>query len=203
MVRKSNQSSRQMASHKRKAGRPNEYDPSIIPKMQAFFSQEQEAFRETVDKNGVVRLLPRRLPTFERFAVMVGVHRNTLQSWASQTNEHGDLVYPEFAHAYGMAKLMAESLRYEGASMKVHDGRIVALDLALHHDWRVTTHEGQGGRMNLLLLDNVYEQGSQQMLELEMRSKMEKAQVIEAIDAMLREGDETLPVLPSSTNKGK
>lgn len=86
----------------KKRGRPTKYKEKYVQEMIDFFQIEpyREVEEEIVDKKGNVHYVTKRVandfPTFERFAVKIGVHTDTLQEWRK--------VHPIFSVAYKKAK---------------------------------------------------------------------------------------------------
>jgi len=80
--------------------RPTKYEPSYCINMLDFFSIDVFS----IDKLGRKKL--NRFPTFERFAITIGVTHRTLQNW---NKEHD-----EFFRAYEMCKDLQKALIIEG-----------------------------------------------------------------------------------------
>lgn len=70
-------------------GRPSKYYPEICDEIVKFF--DRPLYEEV---NG--KVMPNRLPTFERFAMDKDLHTDTLVEW--------EKIYPEFSVAYKKAK---------------------------------------------------------------------------------------------------
>lgn len=81
---------------KKNNGRPTKYDESFCVKMLEFFDIPHTVFEELTkyDKEGKEHIVkiekPNVLPTFEKFAVNIGVHRDTLNEWTKQFEEFSD-----------------------------------------------------------------------------------------------------------------
>jgi hypothetical protein len=94
------------AKAKIKTGRPTKYNSKYCEEIISFFNRKpfdvvkgvDEEGKEIVltDKSGNAVMQPCMLPTFEGFAISIGVHRETLLNWM---NEH-----KEFFDAYARAK---------------------------------------------------------------------------------------------------
>jgi|GEM_PF-1269475 len=95
-----------MQKEKNKGGRPSKYKSEYCEAIISFFNRkpfdvvkgEDENGKEIVltDKFGNAVMQPCMLPTFEGFAISIGVHRDTLNEWL----KHHD----EFSDAYARAK---------------------------------------------------------------------------------------------------
>lgn len=89
-------------TEKAEFGRPSGYDPSYCQKIIEYFSEPpyREVMKTVVTKMGDVVEVPTTEATdfksFAGFAILVGVHRETLINW---TKEH-----PDFFDAYKRAK---------------------------------------------------------------------------------------------------
>lgn len=92
--------------NKKKIGRPSKYKPEYCDAIIAFFNRKpfdlikikDEEGNEVVltDKYGKAIMQPCMLPTFEGFAISIGVHRDTLNEWLAR--------HEEFSDAYARAK---------------------------------------------------------------------------------------------------
>lgn len=90
-----------MDEKERPSGRPSKYKPEYCEKILYFFTREytREVTKIRETKNGAVEVTeekPNPLPLFEKFAVEIGVHRETLLNWTTR--------HPEFFDAYKKAK---------------------------------------------------------------------------------------------------
>ncbi len=97
----------------RKVGRPTKYDPKFCEEIINFFKREPyeeypiiTTYKDGTTKEEIVRK-PNSLPTFEGFAVSIGVHRETLLNWMDQNKE--------FFDAYKMAKDYQKNMLIENA----------------------------------------------------------------------------------------
>lgn len=76
--------------------RPTKYKTEYCKKMFNFFNIEHTYLKEvtTTDKKGEERTtyveVANKLPTFEKFAVMIGVCRDTLDQWKKEHAEFSD-----------------------------------------------------------------------------------------------------------------
>ena len=87
-------------SEKNKGGRPTKYDPKYCDGLIEFFNREPSVplivDGEVMMHKGEPIMIACRLPTFEMFALSIGVHRETLRNWADAN--------PEFFAAYKKAE---------------------------------------------------------------------------------------------------
>lgn len=87
-------------TEKNKGGRPSKYDPKYCEEIVAFFNREPSVplihDGEVMMHKGEPIMVACRLPTFEMFALSIGVHRETLRNWADAN--------PEFFAAYKKAE---------------------------------------------------------------------------------------------------
>lgn len=79
-------------------GRPLDYKPEYAQQLIEFFQDSSERF-----------------PTKARFAVTIGVCRQTLYDWATKTDDEGNIRYPEFSDAYKKAQDYQEATLIENA----------------------------------------------------------------------------------------
>jgi hypothetical protein len=98
-------------SEKHPGGRPTDYRPEYCQMLVDFFTVEP--FTETeVHISGKnwekteTKLIPSKLPTFERFAHNIGVVVQTMLNWCG--------VYPEFLEAYTRAKQLQKDILVAG-----------------------------------------------------------------------------------------
>lgn len=78
-------------TEKNKGGRPSKYDPKYCEEIVAFFNREPSVplihDGEVMMHKGEPIMVACRLPTFEMFALSIGVHRETLRNWADANLE--------------------------------------------------------------------------------------------------------------------
>ena len=88
--------------------RPTKYKKEFCKKLFKFFDIPHTTFEELtkIDKNGEEKIVriekPNILPTFEKFAVSIGVCRDTLDSWTK--------IHPEFSDTYKMCKNLQKDM---------------------------------------------------------------------------------------------
>ncbi len=78
---------------KNATGRPSDYDEKYCTEIIEFFNREPYRLYDT-DKGPVK--VPALLPTFNRFAMEIGVNEDTIVEWSK--------VHPKFSAAYNVAK---------------------------------------------------------------------------------------------------
>lgn len=94
--------------------RPSKYDPKYINEMLAHFNQPLYVIKEKETASGgrLVKVkveCPNSMPTFERFALNIGVIHDTLRNWCKE--------YPEFFCAYNACKDIQKSFITEHGMM--------------------------------------------------------------------------------------
>lgn len=96
-------------------GRPTLYKSEYTQRLLDYFDVEPyyERITKIVTKKGDVIEVPKDeandFPTLAGFAVLIGVHRDTLHEWSTAENEDGELLYPDFSDAYKRAKDFQEA----------------------------------------------------------------------------------------------
>ena len=95
---------------KKPIGRPPKYKKIYCKDIITFFSinHTKSIVKEKENKDGSIvkwtTEVANRLPTFERFAVDIGVCRDTLDEWKNAKDDKDKLVHPEFSDAYKLCK---------------------------------------------------------------------------------------------------
>lgn len=114
-------------------GRPSKYDPIFIELMEEFFNIPVDRGEEVdaVDNEGnsftkVIRVV-NRFPTLSRFALIIGITRETMYAWAHEVDEDGELRYPDFSHAYMRAKDAQDAIMTEGGMGGAYEARFSTL----------------------------------------------------------------------------
>lgn len=145
MKEKTTKKTEEKKTEKHAGGRPPKYDSKYCKKLIDFFNIEPYKEREiniiTKDGREITRYedVANDLPTFERFAVSIGTHRNTLLNWCEQ--------HTEFLCAYNKAKdcqkdmLIVNGLRglYQPAAFIFTSKNVTDM-----RDKQVVEHEGLG-----------------------------------------------------------
>ena len=99
-------------------GRPTLFKEEYANQLIEYFDIEPFERRPLLDKEGNekgLEIVPAKFPTLARFAVSIGVTRDTLYEWATAKNEDGELKHPDFSYAYKKAKEYQEAILVEGA----------------------------------------------------------------------------------------
>lgn len=116
-----------MGSDSPKEGRPTKYKEEYCDQIIEFFNQQPYTFVEVdqedsegnitrsvaVDKFGNAIKVPCALPTKERFAFKIGVHRETLLNWASS--------HPEFFDAIKKAEDLQKDILIQNGLVQAYD----------------------------------------------------------------------------------
>lgn len=105
-------------------GRPANYRPEYCQALIEYFAAPDswDIYR---DAKGTAKALPKgKLPTFERFAVSLGVHRETLMNWAKK--------YEEFGRAYDTAMSLQKAFLMELSAAGIGNNN-VSLILKVNH----------------------------------------------------------------------
>lgn len=97
-------------------GRPTVFREEFADMLLEYFSAPPTREVTVKDKSGEERIeiLPGVFPTLARFAVNVGVTRETLHDWATAKKPDGELKHPRFSYAYKKAKDFQEANLVEG-----------------------------------------------------------------------------------------
>ena len=92
-------------------GRPTKYDEKYCEGIIEFFNQEP--FKVSHGENGKIEMTPCPLPTFERFAFSIGVHRDTLHEWLKK--------HEAFSDAYKKAKDLQKDILIQNGLIGAYD----------------------------------------------------------------------------------
>lgn len=152
---------RPKTSTKNLGGRPSKYDPAIADRLVEFFAIDSPYVPEQ-DNQGRTRMQPVRPPTIERFCAQEGISKETLYRWATETDQDGNLLRPEFSNAYQRAKEYQAAIMGEGLALGAYNasgGIFVAKNLLGWHDKQEVQH---GGGMSVSInLDTKPPEGDQ------------------------------------------
>lgn len=138
-----------------KMGRPTEYSPDFIDKVDEYLASCQDKIVQVVveceteiDEDSEDGPVPGKtttlgekkqqvnLPTIEGFALFIGVSRRSVFEWAALTDDQGVLRYPDFAHS--LEKINTEQqkrLLNKGLSGE-YNSTIAKLVLSANHNMR-------------------------------------------------------------------
>lgn len=100
---------------KSKGGRPTSFQDKYTDMLIQYFDIEpyRVIMKKVVTKSGDVIEVPvdeaNDFPSLAGFAVLIGVHRDTLHEWSRATDEKGKLKHPKFSDAYKRAKDFQEN----------------------------------------------------------------------------------------------
>lgn len=129
-------------------GRPTKYKPEFVDELLEFFSLEDNSYEKVTNKQGTVQMVPRTMPTLERFAFSIGVCRSTLHEWANATKGDTDaLSHPEFSYAYACARDWQMAFILEAGVAGALNAPFLGLFMKNHHGWadkveQETVHKG-------------------------------------------------------------
>jgi len=130
-------------------GRPTKYDEKYCEEIVEFF--DQEPFKVSQGDNGKIELMPCALPTFERFAFKIGVHRDTLHEWLKK--------HPEFSDAYKKAKDLQKDILIQNGLVGAYDKTFaifVAKNVTDMSDKQGIDHTSSDGSMTPRTIGDFY-----------------------------------------------
>lgn len=137
---------------KKNNGAAVKYKDEFCDRMEIFF-QEQECkviYEEEYFKDGGLKkrvpkmIIPQKYPTFEAFAVSIGVTSRTLREWA-EVGEDGKAKHPRFSAAYARAKEMQLAIAKNNGITKQYDSNFAKFILINDHEMtdRVVQEQAQ------------------------------------------------------------
>lgn len=97
-------------SEKNRGGRPTSYDEKYCDEIVDFFNREPNTI---ASHEGRIVVTACSLPTFERFAFSIGVHRETILNWADK--------HPKFFDAYKKAKDLQKDILIQNGLIGGYD----------------------------------------------------------------------------------
>jgi hypothetical protein len=145
-------------------GRPTLYRPEYCEQLLDYFSIKPYEVLEITDNQGQVKErkpVPNLFPTLARFAVNIGVTRDTLYEWSTAENEDGSIKYPEFSYAYKKAKEYQEANLVEGTLSGAYQQTFAIFAAKNILGWRDKTEQeltgAGGGPVRIVAMDNLDE----------------------------------------------
>lgn len=118
----------------RPVGRPSLYQETYPELMLEYFKEYQPYTRLPLT-NGSVHYSPNPLPTFTKFAEMLGICDDTLRNWAKARNKDGLPLRPEFFGAYARARKIQEDFIVECGLVGAFNPATVSLLLKNCHGY--------------------------------------------------------------------
>lgn len=105
-------------------GAQTHYRREFAAMMDQFFDLQPFTQSASISADGrmTVQLVPTTFPTFERFAVGIGVNPSTLRKWEKALKPDGSPRHPEFVVARARAKSMQVALLLENGLLGLYDG---------------------------------------------------------------------------------
>lgn len=126
---------------KKNNGAAVKYKDEFCDLMEQFFREqdckviyEKEYFKDgTLKKEIPKMIIPQKYPTFEAFAVSIGVTSRTLREWA-EVGEDGKAKHPRFSAAYARAKEIQLAIALNNGITKQYDSNFAKFVLINDHD---------------------------------------------------------------------
>jgi hypothetical protein len=153
-----------MKKEKHPGGRPTLYKPEYCERMLDYFSIKPYTTLEIKDNQGQTvqsKPVPNLFPTLARFAVDIGVTRDTLYEWSTAKNEDESLKYPEFSYAYKKAKEYQEANLVEGTLNGAYQQTFAIFAAKNILGWRDKTEQeltgSNGGPVRIVAMNNLDE----------------------------------------------
>jgi hypothetical protein len=117
------------------------YKDEFCDMLTTFFTERpsEVIYEEEYHKDGTLKkrvpkiILPPKYPTFEAFAVSIGVTSRTLREWAD-VGEDGKPKHPRFSYAYARAKDMQLAIAKNCGITKQYDSNFAKFVLINDHD---------------------------------------------------------------------
>jgi hypothetical protein len=120
------------------AGRPSSYDPAYCELILEFFNTEP--FVEGTDAMDKPTIRPLKLPTVQRFAANIGVHKDTIHEWAR--------VHPEFSVSLKQALDMQADALIQGGLFGSYEKTIAKMLLSANHGLHEKTEQSVKAEVN-------------------------------------------------------
>lgn len=161
-------------------GRPAKYRPEYDEQIIEFFNVEATRQVEVLGPGGTtkIQVVAQKPPTLVSFAQGIGVSVDTVNRWATETDEAGHPRYPSFADAYARAKQLLEDMLLTGAIMGVYEPKVTQFVLKNWYGWKdQPERDVPVTPISRELLDTIYIQGmararERQRLVLEERARL-------------------------------
>ncbi len=126
-------------------GAPSSYRPEYAQQLIDFFDHEyltvifEEKFYDSDAKEvGALKqrtpeIIKNRLPTFDSFAWLIGVHPNKLVHWVRATDGNGKPAHPEFLVAYARARTKQRDILIQNGLNGVYNPAFAMMLLKANH----------------------------------------------------------------------
>jgi hypothetical protein len=161
-------------------GRPAKYRPEYDQQIIEFFDVEATREVEVQGPAGTtkIQIVANKPPTLVSFAQGIGVSVDTVNRWATETDDGGRPRYPGFAEAYARAKQLLEDMLLTGAIMGVYEPKVTQFTLKNWYGWKDQPDKDVAvAPVSVELLDTLYIQRmaaarERQRLVLEERARL-------------------------------
>lgn len=124
-------------------GEPSHYTPDISLAMRRYFADKDPWEIHMTDK-GAAQLIPKdKMPTFTRFAALIGFSPRTFDDWKKR--------YPDFAEAYEDCKEMQKAFIFESGGITLNGGFATWL-LKCNHGMKEPVEEVAEEKQNITVV---------------------------------------------------
>ncbi len=161
-------------------GRPAKYRAEYDEQIIEFFNVQATRQVEVLGPGGTtkIQIVANKPPTLVSFAQGIGVSVDTVNRWATETDDAGRPRYPGFAEAYARAKQLLEDMLITGAILGVYEPRVTQFTLKNWYGWKDQPERDVAvAPVSVEKLDTLYIQGmararERQRLVLEERARL-------------------------------
>lgn len=140
--------------------RKSKFKPEYTQRLRDFFNIKAGEDVEVENSNGDVKIIRKAnpLPLYQAFAKEIGVTYNTLRNWSVAADDDGNLLYPEFAEAYGEAVSQQYRILVENGLLGGYQQAFAIFTAKNILGWRDALsheHTGKGGSAMKLITTNM------------------------------------------------